>query len=292
MAGSVIAQSGYAWLFARLGTMPNAPVSLIPTWPVSARVGACLSTRLGGVSQRPFDSLNLGDHVGDAPEDVALNRARWTATLGAEPVWLRQVHGADIQWITRATQAALHGVEADAALTTEAGVACVVGVADCLPILLSSVDARGVAAIHAGWRGLAHGVVENTLRALCESTGTGPECIVAWLGPCIGPTAFEVGAEVHQAFDGAGMGQRHFVPGGSPDKWFADLAGLARDRLQALGIASVHGNDGSAAWCTVLQPERYFSHRRDQGRTGRMAAAIWIKPQQACKAGTAGQQAS
>jgi YfiH family protein len=277
MAGSVNAQSGYARLFVRLGNMLDDPVSLFPVWPVSARIGACVSTRLGGVSQAPFDQLNLGDHVGDEPDAVALNRARWAASLGGEPVWLRQVHGVDVQRLTRASPTELQGAVADAAFTTESGVACVVGVADCLPILLAVMDGQGVAAIHAGWRGLAHGVIEHTLRALCDAAGAGPERIVAWLGPCIGPTAFEVGAEVHQAFDGAGAGQQRFMSGDFAGKWWADLAGLARDRLHTLGVHSVHGNDSSAAWCTVLQAATYFSHRRDQGRTGRMAAAIWIK---------------
>ncbi|WP_245526365.1 peptidoglycan editing factor PgeF [Leptothrix ochracea] len=283
MAGSVNVQSGYAWLFARLGNMLDDPVSLFPVWPVSARIGACVSTRLGGVSQPPFDQLNLGDHVGDDPDDVAINRKRWAGGLGVDPVWMRQVHGIHAQVLTRSRQARLHGVEADAALTTEPGLACVVGVADCLPILLAVLDAseggvkQGVAAIHAGWRGLAHGVIENTLQALCRESATSPKHIVAWLGPCIGPTCFEVGTEVHEALKGHDSGQARFVRASTPDKWFADLAGLARDRLHALGIASVHGNDSHATWCTALQSGRYFSHRRDQGRTGRMAAAIWIK---------------
>ncbi|MEX8503375.1 MAG: peptidoglycan editing factor PgeF [Leptothrix ochracea] len=286
MAGSVNVQSGYAWLFARLGNMLDDPVSLFPVWPVSARIGACVSTRLGGVSQPPFDQLNLGDHVGDRPDDVAVNRKRWAAGLGVDPVWMRQVHGIHAQVLTKARQADLHGVEADAALTTESGLACVVGVADCLPILLAVLDEgsegrtqqQGVAAIHAGWRGLAHGVIENTVQALCCETATSPKHIVAWLGPCIGPTRFEVGAEVYASLKGHGAAQARFVPASTPDKWFADLAGLARDRLHALGLASVHGNDSHATWCTALQSERYFSHRRDEGRTGRMAAAIWIKP--------------
>lgn len=265
----------------------DAPVSLFPAWPAGARVGACVSTRQGGVSQAPFDQLNLGDHVGDDPGAVAANRALWTATLGGAPVWLRQVHGVDVQRLTRSTQAQLQGVAADAAFTTEAGVACVVGVADCLPIFLAvhlddnggNDGQLGVAAIHAGWRGLAHGVVENTVRALCAATQARPEHLVAWLGPCIGPTAFEVGAEVHQALGGAGTGAARWVSGSREGAWMADLAGLARDRLHASGLTlnAIHGNDGSPAWCTVLQPTKYFSHRRDHGRTGRMAAAIWIK---------------
>lgn len=247
----------------------QSPV-LVPEWPLPAGVQAACSTRAGGVSAPPYDSLNLGDHVGDAPAAVAENRQRWAQHLGARPVFLRQVHGNGVVVLDAATP---DGAEADACLTRERGVACTMMVADCLPVLLC--DARGglVGAAHAGWRGLAGpaggpGVLEALVRHF------EPQHTLAWLGPCIGPAAFEVGPEVKAAFEAADPAcGALFRPAGG--KWLADLPGLARRRLAALGVTRVHGNDGSEAWCTVANPSRFFSHRRDRV-SGRFAASIWL----------------
>ncbi len=250
---------------------------LLPEWPAPANVGAAMSTRRGGVSAAPFDSLNLrppglrGDAV-DAPEAVLENQRRFAAALGAMPVYLDQVHGSDVALLDRADTTL---PRADASVSTVPGIACTVLVADCLPVLLCSDDGRAVGAAHAGWRGLAGGVLENTVAALCSAAGCGPERLLAWLGPCIGPRNFEVGADVLQAFgnDPAAPDTQRFVPraraDGSP-RWLADLPQLARDRLQAAGVQRVSGG----AWCTVDDASRFFSFRRD-GRTGRLAAAIW-----------------
>ncbi len=243
---------------------------LRPDWP--AAVGAFVSTRAGGVSAPPFDSLNLGIAVGDDAEAVAENRRRFAAALGADPVWLRQVHGSRVVHIG-AGDAALPAPQADAAWTSDDGVACVVQVADCLPVLFAASDGRAVAAAHAGWRGLAGGVLEATLTALCEGAGCEPSAVQAWLGPCIGPRHFEVGADVLVAFDANPAGSPWFSPRPRADgsaAWLADLPGLARQRLQRAGVAAVHGG----RWCTVSEPSRFFSHRRDRV-SGRFAAAIW-----------------
>jgi YfiH family protein len=228
-------------------------------------VGALMTTRAGGASAPPWHAMNLGGAVGDDADAVRRNRAAFAAAIGAEPVWLRQVHGATVLHLP----AAQGPHEADAAVTAERGVACVVQVADCLPVLLAAPDGRAVAAAHAGWRGLAGGVVDAALAALCAAGGCAPAEVRAWLGPCIGARRFEVGADVVDAFGG---GPR-FAPSAPRDglpKWRADLAGLARDRLGRLGVRRVAGG----AWCTVDEPARFYSYRRD-GRTGRMAAAIW-----------------
>jgi hypothetical protein len=231
-----------------------------------------MSTREGGVSGGPYASLNLGSAVGDRPEHVAANRERFAAACGAVPVFLRQVHGTRVVRLDAAdaaAPAALH--EADASFTTEPGIACTVLVADCLPVLFAAPGGRGVAAAHAGWRGLAAGVLESTVVALCEAAACDPPALEAWLGACIGPSAFEVGADVLEAF-GADPLQAapRFVPG-RPGKWFADLPGLARDRLAAAGVGAVSGG----RWCALADASRFFSFRRDRV-TGRMGAAVWI----------------
>jgi YfiH family protein len=247
---------------------------LIPDWPLPQGVRAACSTRSGGVSLPPFDSLNLGDHVNDVPQAVGQNRARYAQALGARPVFLQQVHGWDVVPLTHDTAS---GATADAALTRAAGVACTMMVADCLPVLLARQDGSQVAAAHAGWRGLAGqegaGVLEAVVNAMLG--GVQPCSITVWLGPCIGPQAFEVGSEVRAAFVTTDpSSDACFAPQPS-GKYLADLAGLARRRLGRLGITAIHGNDSSAAWCTVGNPSRFFSHRRDQGRSGRFAASIW-----------------
>ena len=242
-----------------------------PAWAADGRfVAALMSTRAGGVSAAPFDTLNLGGAAGDKAAAVAENRHRFTSALGgAQPVWMSQVHGTRVLRLTAGID---HGrPEADAAITTEPGLACTVMVADCMPVLFAAPDGRGVGAAHAGWRGLAAGVLEATIASLCEASGCGPDRLQAWLGPCIGPRQFEVGADVRDAL-GGGL---HFKPRPRPDgalRWLADLPSLARERLRAAGLAQVSGGDG----CTVEDASRFFSFRRD-GITGRMAAAVWLR---------------
>lgn len=259
---------------------PDLPPDwLVPDWPAHPGVGALMSSRAGGVSAAPYDSFNLGAHVGDAPQAVAVNRARFAALTGAAPVFLDQVHGTRVLRLTARDAAQLQGTQADASLCTEPGVACTVMVADCLPVLLAAPQRRGVAAAHAGWRGLAQGVIEASVAALCEAAACEADELDAWLGACIGPREFEVGPDVLQAFgvsSGAPLetqdeAARCFRPAG-PGHWQADLAGLARLRLQALGVRRIAGG----VWSTAGDPSRFFSFRRDRV-TGRMAAAVWLR---------------
>jgi len=252
------------------------PDWLRPDWPVPGSVRAVCTTRAGGVSAGRYASLNLGDHVGDDPLAVATNRQRVQAVLGARPVFMQQVHGCQVQSLDALSAA---DVQADACTTSERNVACTIMVADCLPVLFAASDGSRVAAAHAGWRGLAAGVLERTVDVFRSANQPGTAAagadIVAWLGPCIGPGAFEVGDEVKAAFVFAMPDSAQcFHATGSPGKWLADLPALARLRLAACGITRVFGNDSTDAWCTVLNPSRFFSHRRD-GVSGRFAACIW-----------------
>lgn len=235
-------------------------------WRLPRGVHAAFTTRRGGLSQAPWDSLNLGAHVNDDPAHVAANRARVRALLGlaAEPAWLNQVHGVDVARLDAPAPAGV--ITADAAVTTDAGSACAIMVADCLPVLFASRDGQRIGAAHAGWRGLAAGVLETTLAAF----GVPGAELTAWLGPAISRQHFEVGGEVRDAFvthDAAAAAE--FTPN-ARGRWQADLAGLARRRLATLGVTDVHGGE----WCTFADRERFFSHRRD-GKGGRMAALIW-----------------
>lgn len=260
---------------ALTGSEPGMSLPLLrPDWPAPPGVMAAVSQRAGGVSSPPWASLNLGGGVGDEAHAVATNRARFAAALGARPVWLEQVHGRQVLRLDAgAPDASLP--PADAAWTTETGIACAVLVADCLPVLMARRDGGAVAAAHAGWRGLAAGVLEATVEAICEGLAVAPGDIVAWLGPCIGPRQFEVGADVLLA-----CGQQpdqadpacfvHRPRGDGSPRWLADLARLARRRLAAAGVTAV----SEAGACTVEEASRFFSFRRD-GRTGRFAAAIW-----------------
>ena len=264
--------------------MPPNPDWLVPDWPAPSRVRAVFTTRNGGVSKPPFDSMNLGRPSGDDAAAVDMNRGRLQAALGVPPIYLSQVHGvASVELREFAEPGAL---EADACTSAIPGVVCTIRVADCLPVLFTDLDGRAVGAAHAGWRGLAQGVLETCFAqyaSLLRQTDTGQGGVaantLAWLGPCIGPQAFEVGTEVREAFvaqDGAAA--RCFVAH-AHGKWLADLAALAHLRLQRLGITQIHGNDGGLAWCTVNNPLRFFSHRRDNlvlGGSGRMAACVWI----------------
>jgi hypothetical protein len=234
-----------------------------PDWPAPRRVGALVSTRRGGSSVGAFASLNLGTRVGDDPRAVAENRARVRAALPAEPVWLRQVHGLDVVDAARVEA----GATADAAFTRAPNVVCTIQVADCLPVLFCDRDATMVAAAHAGWRGLSAGVLERTIAAL-EAP---PDTLLAWLGPAIGPTAFEVGMDVFETFTAT---DPHALDAFRPlraGKWLADLYALARRRLARAGVHAVYGG----GLCTVSEPVRFFSYRRDRV-TGRQAAFIWL----------------
>jgi YfiH family protein len=239
-----------------------------PDWPAPSCVRAFSSTRTGGVSLAPYDSLNLGGHVGDRPEAVAENRRRLVeqAALPREPAWLDQVHGVRV---LRLAADAPPGQTADACWTDASGVPCAVMTADCLPVLFCSRDGRNVAAAHAGWRGLVHGVLEATLAALPVA----PAELLAWMGPAIGPEAFQVGEEVRAAFVAAAPEDAcHFAADG--ERWRADLYGLARARLHRAGLSAVHGG----GLCTHSQAARFFSHRRD-GRSGRIVSLIWREPE-------------
>lgn len=237
-------------------------------------VRALMSTRLGGVSRGGHESLNLRHGLGDDEAAVEQNLARLRAAVGAEPTWLKQVHGRRVLRLPLDPGAAN---EADASFTTEPGVVCAVQVADCLPVLFATRDGRAVGAAHAGWRGLSSGVLEATVDALCEAAGCEADAIEAWLGPCIGPRQFEVGADVLAGFGVAADADHPRFRPDRPGKWLADLAGLARDRLAARGLRRIEGG----TWCTVEEGSRFFSFRRDtrlHGVSGRMAACIWIEP--------------
>lgn len=251
---------------------PDASLpGLAVQWPAPGRVRAFMSTRAGGVSQEPFASLNLGAHVGDDPDHVAHNRALLANRLGVAPVWLNQVHGNRVV-VLEPGQSAADLPPADASVTATPGVACAVLVADCLPVLLAADNGRAVGAAHAGWRGLAAGVLEQTVRVVSQAAGCSAGEVHAWLGPCIGPRQFEVGDEVRDAFgpDGQGSFAAHCRRDGSA-AWLADLPALARSRLRSAGVVSVSGG----SWCTVEDRGRFFSFRRDRV-TGRLAAAVML----------------
>ena len=244
-----------------------------------------MTTREGGVSAEPWSSLNLGLMSGDEPGHVLVNRKLVESAMGVPAVYLKQVHGVKAVDIEAQTPS---GLEGDVAWTTQSGIACAMMAADCLPILVCHPKAKWVAAAHAGWRGLAgangQGVVE-TLAQGARAHGVSVQDCMVWLGPCIGPTAFEVGQDVLDAFISQQqpaletMRPEDFFVAQGAGKYFADLAGLARWRLTAAGFQVICGNDSSLAWCTYRQEFKYHSHRRDavrKGGSGRMAAYIWI----------------
>lgn len=278
---------------------------LVPDWPAPPGVHALCTSRAGGVSSGPWASLNLGDHVGDDPAHVAANRERLGTAIegitpGARTVFLQQIHGVGIVELGAASA---HGQVADACVSKTPGMACTIMVADCLPVLFAHDSGLVVAAAHAGWRGLAGippgrseqlpgpGVLEETFRHFCalvcqaQATELPVEVVAArtlvWLGPCIGPDSFEVGTEVRAALAANhAEALEHFrALSAGRGKYLANLPALARQRLQALGITAIYGNDGGAQWCTVANPSRFFSHRRDAARlgsSGRFAACIWV----------------
>jgi len=232
-------------------------------------VAACSSTRIGGVSLPPYDSLNLGAHCGDNLQHVEENRRRMFAAGGlpSYPVWLEQVHGTDV---VDAASVAGTPVDADASFSRTPGVVCAVMTADCLPVLFTDRAGSVVAAAHAGWRGLQGGVLEASIAAMgCE-----PGEILAWLGPAIGPTAFEVGGEVREAFMAEqAEAAAAFVPSPNEGKWLADIYQLACLRLARAGVTAVYGGE----YCTFSDSEQFYSYRRN-GQTGRMASIIWLAP--------------
>lgn len=236
-----------------------------PNWPAPANVHAFATTRFGGQSPAPFDSLNLGDHVGDDLQNVLANRQYLTerASLPSSPLWLTQTHST----IVINSQDWQQAIEADAMVSQQANAVCVVMTADCLPILICDKAGTEVAAIHAGWRGLCDGIIENTLKKLSGDASN----LMAWLGPAIGPSQFEVGEEVRDAFLAhSATADSAFQPS-RPNHYLADIYQLAKQRLAACGLTSVYGGD----YCTVSDPEKFFSYRRDNV-TGRMASLIWL----------------
>jgi polyphenol oxidase len=241
---------------------------LIPEWPVPEGVCAAFTLRGGGVSAAPFESLNVGAHVGDAAAAVAENRRRVRVQLrlAAEPGWIEQVHGTDVLDLDASQQETAHRPIADAVIARRAGRVCVVQVADCLPVLIADRAGSVVGAAHAGWRGLAAGVLEAAVATL----GVEPGRLLAWLGPAIGREHFEVGEEVRAAFVGHDSGAASAFAGNARGRWQCDLVALARRRLAALGVTAVFGG----SWCTYADAARFFSYRRD-GQCGRMAALVW-----------------
>ena len=235
---------------------------LTPDWPAPASVRACVTTREGGVSEAPFDSLNLGDHVDDRPEAVAENRRRLTDHFSIKPAWLQQVHGIAVAQADPGIVAT-----ADASWTATPGIACAAMTADCLPALFCDRAGTRVAAAHAGWRGLAAGVLEATL----DTLDVPAEDVLVWLGPAIGPKAFEVGPEVREVFiNQLPEAAEAFVPSDNAGRFMADIYMLARLRLAERGVTAVYGG----GFCTVTDP-RFFSYRR-ASRTGRFASLVWL----------------
>ncbi len=242
-------------------------VFIKPEWPAPANVKALQTTRIGGLSQPPYANLNLGTHVNDDPLTVAINRQLLSPHLPSEPVWINQVHGTHV-----IDAAQTHCLEdADAAFTTHPGVVCVTMTADCLPVLLCDEAGTVVAAIHAGWRGLCDGVIETAVNKMAIDNNK----ILAWLGPAIGPQAFEVGDDVRQQFLQKDVNAIHaFKPVGN--KWLCDIYTLAKQRLQNLGITQIYGGGVDEDFCTFTDEARFFSFRRDNV-TGRMASLIWLE---------------
>jgi YfiH family protein len=243
---------------------------IFPSWPAPANVRAIQTTRAGGISLAPYDSLNLGSHVEDNPMHVVRNRQMLNRFAPTEPVWLNQVHG-----VTVVDASATHCVpdaDADAAYAKVKGAVCTAMTADCLPVLLCNREGTAVAAVHAGWRGLCDGVIEATVEALQLPPGS----LMAWLGPAIGPRAFEVGEEVRQEFIARHSDAIHAFLPAAGGKWLGDMYRLAQQRLNRLGVTAIYGGGIDQDFCTYSDHARFFSFRRD-GKTGRMASLIWLE---------------
>ena len=249
---STLGEHGRAWI--------------VPDWPAPSRVRAFVTTRAGGVSEGDYASLNLGVRSGDAPENVEHNRGLVRAHLPAAPHWLAQVHGNEVAMVDELAEDA--NAMADAAVTRKAGRVCTVLTADCMPLFLADEWGARVAVAHAGWRGMSSGVIENAVAAM----GGVPESLVAWMGPAIGPDAFEVGPEVREAFVASDPGSESAFRAHRPGKFMADLYALARRRLALAGVREIHGG----GYCTFNDTDRFFSYRREK-RSGRMGAFIWIE---------------
>lgn len=239
---------------------------LIPDWPAPTNIRAVATTRQGGVSRAPYATLNLGFHTADDLKNVAANRRRLQARLGLveAPFWLRQVHGNNV---VRAEKISGETPVADAAWSDVPGLACVVLTADCLPVLICDRKGTRVAAVHGGWRSLVANIIEHTIAA----TGVAPSELMAWLGPAIGPAAFEVGPEVRAMFVERWPETTAAFRAGEGDRWFCDIYSIARTRLRGCGVTQVFGGD----FCTVTDQDRFYSYRRD-GETGRMASLVWL----------------
>ena len=237
---------------------------IIPDWPVSKHVLALQTTRQGGISASPYDTFNLGLHVGDDPVRVNRNRMMLGSMMPSEPVWLEQVHGT----IVANADMADCLVQADACIARQRGSVCAVMTADCLPVLLCDTQGSVVGAAHAGWKGLAAGVIEATVEAM----DVAPQDLMAWLGPAISQPAFEVGDDVRDAFVSAQPQAASAFVSGQQGKWLADIYALARLRLNALGVTAIHGGGE----CTFSEEDKYYSYRRD-GVTGRMGTFIWLE---------------
>lgn len=240
---------------------------IYPNWPQPETVMACSTTRIGGNSLPPYDSFNLGLHVGDQPRLVTQNRNSLMkiAQLPTQPCWLNQVHGTRIIDLAKEKKGNL---PADAAYSCEQGQVCVVMTADCLPVLLCNEQGTEIAAVHAGWRGLCDGILEKAIKQFKSPVSS----IMAWLGPAIGAEKFEVGGEVRSAFIEQDMQLAQGFKAYNNGKYLADLYLLARLKLSAAGVPNIYGG----TYCTVSEPTRFFSYRRD-GVTGRMASLIWLK---------------
>jgi YfiH family protein len=237
---------------------------IVPDWPAPANVKALQTTRHGGISAAPYDTLNLGLHVGDDPVRVNRNRQLLAPMMPSEPTWLEQVHGT----VVANADSADCRVQADACIARKHGSVCAVMTADCLPVLLCDEAGTVVGVAHAGWKGLAAGVIEATVKDM----GIEPRKLMAWLGPAIGPQAFEVGADVRATFmEHDGNAEQAFTAHGADGKYHADIYLLARQRLNALGISRIYGG----TFCTYQQKDKFFSYRRD-GVTGRMGTFIWL----------------
>ena len=252
--------------------MLNISNFIIPNWPAPSNVKALQTTRAGGISLAPYDSLNLGSHVKDNPMHVVHNRQILSQLLPSEPVWLNQVHGINV--VDAASTACLP--DADASYATRKNVVCVIMTADCLPILVCDTAGTVIASIHAGWRSLCDGVIEATILTMRAKLPVDSNQLMAWLGPAIGPNAFEVGAEVRTQFI-AKDAQAELAFKAHGDKFLADIYTVAIQRLNNLGVTQIYGGgQENEPWCTFTDEKRFFSFRRD-GETGRMATLIWLQ---------------
>jgi YfiH family protein len=250
-------------------------ISIKPHWPAPATIHTLVTTRQGGISSSPYDSLNLGDHVGDQLSKVMANRQILRKHLPAEPLWLKQTHSILVSTPKIRQQSSSRLIEADAAVTNIPDEVLVVMSADCLPVLFSNADGTVIGAAHAGWRGLCDGILENTVSDMLKlAPQSSAKDLIAWMGPAIGPESYEVGEDVVGRFQECRLHdmQKCFLPiANKPGKYLADIYQLARDRLKKVGVNDIFGGD----LCTVLDVKRFFSYRRD-GLTGRFASLIWI----------------